>query len=193
VNCSAENIADALALSTATDCVVDGFIGDGVATACGTAGIVGAGNVIRNCEFYHGGVGASDVALVNYNATGKNWIEGNRFEDFHTGIYIGSEAVALINNTTVNSGSAGMRKDNDAQAGQVIHGNTWDSTNPALIQSLQRIEVGKALLWATAAPTIRTWAIGDRCYNSAPAAGQPKSWVCTTAGTPGTWTSEGNL
>lgn len=46
---------------------------------------------------------------------------------------------------------------------------------------------------ASAAPTTGTWAVGDRVFNSAPAIGQPKSWVCTVAGTPGTWVSEGNL
>jgi len=45
----------------------------------------------------------------------------------------------------------------------------------------------------SAAPTSLTWTVGSRCYNSAPAVGQPKSWVCTVAGTPGTWVSEGNL
>lgn len=47
--------------------------------------------------------------------------------------------------------------------------------------------------FATAAPTTGTWAVGDRVVNSAPAAGQPKGWACTVAGTPGTWVSEGNL
>lgn len=44
-----------------------------------------------------------------------------------------------------------------------------------------------------AAPTTLTWAVGDRVVNSVPAVGQPKAWVCTVAGTPGTWVSEGNL
>jgi hypothetical protein len=47
--------------------------------------------------------------------------------------------------------------------------------------------------YATAAPTAGEWAQGDRVFNSAPTVGQPKSWVCTVAGTSGTWVSEGNL
>jgi hypothetical protein len=43
-----------------------------------------------------------------------------------------------------------------------------------------------------AAPTTGTWAIGDRVVNIS-TIGSPKAWSCTTAGTPGTWTSEGNL
>ena len=46
---------------------------------------------------------------------------------------------------------------------------------------------------ATAAPTIGTWARGNEVHNSLPAVGQPKSWKCTIAGTPGTWVSTGNL
>lgn len=46
---------------------------------------------------------------------------------------------------------------------------------------------------ASSAPASGTWAVGDRVFNSVPAVGQPKSWVCTVAGAPGTWVSEGTL
>jgi hypothetical protein len=42
-------------------------------------------------------------------------------------------------------------------------------------------------------PTFGDSLAGDRIYNIAPTVGQPKSWVCTVAGAPGTWVSEGNL
>jgi hypothetical protein len=42
-------------------------------------------------------------------------------------------------------------------------------------------------------PTWGPWEVGDRIYNSVPTVGQPKSWVCTAAGSPGTQVSEGNL
>ena len=44
-----------------------------------------------------------------------------------------------------------------------------------------------------AAPVVGYWVAGDTCINSNPAVGQPKGWVCTTSGTPGTWVSTGNL
>lgn len=47
--------------------------------------------------------------------------------------------------------------------------------------------------YGTAAPASGYWRLGDRVINSAPTVGQPKAWVCTVAGTPGTWVSEGNL
>jgi len=43
------------------------------------------------------------------------------------------------------------------------------------------------------APNYGTWVRGDNVLNGVPAVGQPKGWVCTVAGTPGTWVSEGNL
>jgi hypothetical protein len=42
-------------------------------------------------------------------------------------------------------------------------------------------------------PTYGSFLAGDRFYNITPAVGQPKSWVCTVSGSPGTWVSEGNL
>jgi hypothetical protein len=47
--------------------------------------------------------------------------------------------------------------------------------------------------YGTAAPAAGTWHPMDRVINSAPTVGQPKSWVCTVFGIPGTWVSEGNL
>jgi hypothetical protein len=56
-----------------------------------------------------------------------------------------------------------------------------------------RIFYSSGIPSSTSPYSTQTWAVGDRAYNSVPSAGNPKSWVCTTAGTPGTWTSEGNL
>lgn len=53
--------------------------------------------------------------------------------------------------------------------------------------------LGRAISYGTASPATGTWSVGDRVYNQSPSVGQPKSWVCTVAGAPGTWVSEGNL
>ena len=47
--------------------------------------------------------------------------------------------------------------------------------------------------WGAAAPTTGTWAVGDRVWNTAPAAGGTLGWVCTTAGTSGTWKTFGGI
>lgn len=41
--------------------------------------------------------------------------------------------------------------------------------------------------------TVSTWAVGDRVWNPAPAAGGYIGWVCVTAGTPGTWKGFGEI
>lgn len=40
----------------------------------------------------------------------------------------------------------------------------------------------------TVAPTAGTWRVGDYIWNQTPTTTSPFAWVCTTAGTPGTWT-----
>jgi hypothetical protein len=52
---------------------------------------------------------------------------------------------------------------------------------------------GGRTFYAPSAPLIGTYVVGDRVINTVPTVGQPKAWVCTVAGTPGTWVSEGNL
>lgn len=47
--------------------------------------------------------------------------------------------------------------------------------------------------WATTPPTAGTWEDGRRVWNDAPASGGAPGWVCTTAGTPGTWSAMANL
>jgi len=45
----------------------------------------------------------------------------------------------------------------------------------------------------TAAPTTGTWKRGDIVWNSQPSALGTPGWMCTTAGTPGTWSAMANL
>jgi hypothetical protein len=54
-------------------------------------------------------------------------------------------------------------------------------------------EAGKNIVYGTAAPTTGTWAVGDRMYHTAPSAGGFIGWVCTGAGTPGTWKTFGAI
>lgn len=46
---------------------------------------------------------------------------------------------------------------------------------------------GRQCEFGTAAPSTGTWAVGDICYNTAPSSSGYVGWVCTVAGTPGTW------
>jgi len=46
---------------------------------------------------------------------------------------------------------------------------------------------------AVSAPSAGTWAVGDTVWNTTPSAGGTMGWVCTTAGTPGTWKTFGSI
>lgn len=46
---------------------------------------------------------------------------------------------------------------------------------------------------ASSAPSNGTWAVGDIVYHSSPAPGGNIGWVCTTAGSPGTWKTFGTI
>ena len=52
---------------------------------------------------------------------------------------------------------------------------------------------GNSIVSATGVPSSGTWSVGDKAMNSAPSAGEPIGWVCTTAGSPGTWSALGAL
>jgi hypothetical protein len=56
-----------------------------------------------------------------------------------------------------------------------------------------RTVAGSVVGTGTAAPVAGTWAVGDEIKMKTPVVGSPKGWVCTVAGTPGTWVSTGNL
>lgn len=47
--------------------------------------------------------------------------------------------------------------------------------------------------YRTAAPTAGTWRVGEHVWNSGVAAAGDPGWVCTTAGTPGTWKAFANV
>lgn len=62
------------------------------------------------------------------------------------------------------------------------------------LKARRRLEVVEKRVYTdSAAPTTGHRKVGDRCYNSSPAVGQPTSWVCTVAGWPGTWLIENSL
>ena len=45
----------------------------------------------------------------------------------------------------------------------------------------------------TAAPVAGTWTLGWIRWNTNPVAGENAGWICTAAGTPGTWKTFGSI
>lgn len=84
--------------------------------------------------------------------------------------------------------------------GNAIGGQVWKTTGlptpPTFNSTYDGFVIrstGAAVLYGTTPPTDGTWAASTQMWNTNAAAGGSPGWVCTTAGTPGTWKAMGNL
>ena len=119
------------------------------------------------------------------------------------GYWQGTEAGGVIILDSVNKGRIGGMYLNGSGA----HLYVSNSAGPSDVNVCSNIQLGsnaritfasthqmkEGQYYSAAIPTTGTWAVGQRVIKSVPVVGQPKAWVCTVAGTPGTWVSEGNL
>jgi hypothetical protein len=63
--------------------------------------------------------------------------------------------------------------------------------NPTKMES---VDIGgQTWIIGSVAPTTGTWKVGDKCWDSVPTASGTIGWVCTSAGTPGTWKTFGTI
>lgn len=192
-NCSASNLDVAFSTSSSTNITIENCFGNSVGKGLT---IPTEGIIVKNCKFLHGGAGATDVCINNgATATGKNFYEGNYISGFYRGISLADQAVAIFRNTTVGSTNAGLYKTGNVTAVIEAADNSWDSANPFLLSAYRRTVSthDRAVLFYSGAPTALTWVRGDITYEDEPTVGQPVGWVCSVAGTPGTWTPLANL
>lgn len=192
--CRVENANAFLSWSVASIC--DDVLITNNIVECAVAGaLVGTNVTYRGNKFKHGGAGATDIG-INAGSTYSPIIDSNEFDGFYRNVSWGAQAITLTNNTSRNTTDVSLRMNGDGVAGLVSSGNNWDTgANPTFIATAYRQANpnSRFTAYGGAAPVSLTWARGDRIIQASPTVGQPKSWVCTVAGTPGTWTSEGNL
>ena len=131
--------------------------------------------------------GATSSAKIIINGTPHTWVRVYRGTS--TGIYDRYCDIPVVGNTITLF-----------DKGSLIGQQVWTTGGGPYTPPSANVTYSGTLKWdgtkvvyGTAAPTGGAWVVGDRLYNSTPTVGQPKSWVCTAAGSPGTWTSEGNL
>lgn len=175
------------------DILVDNFVGLNCYIA---AAPISQGNIKVTNSRFTCITTSTNVALTFTSLPSKCFVENCQFENFFKAVEIDETPIALFRNTSTNSADKGLYKYGTAIADQEFGLNSWDSTFPDELDAMQKVNSGsysRATLTYPTAPTTLTYAVGDRTFKSNPTAGQPKSWVCTVAGTPGTWTSEGNL
>ena len=110
-----------------------------------------------------------------------------------------SDHTFVSDNMCVNDAVSGSTKQGITSGGGSIDWrpfNNWVGTAPGYPETMYGYEIGgKRIQSATAAPTTGAWVVGDRVMNANPTlVGSGSSqyvvegWMCTTAGTPGTWT-----
>ena len=151
--------------------------------------------------------GANTIHGVKIANLSKLSMLGNIIDGFDYGIHlIGNvdlDGSLIANNLIQNCITYGVRwyAQNLVISNNIMKNNGTDysaegQTNVSLYYQLDTnrwYDNGQSVTRGTAAPTTGTWAVGDICWKTNAAAAGTPGWVCTTAGTPGTWTAMANL
>lgn len=159
-----------------------------------TAVVVGPGAQLRNsrnapCVSFS----FPTTGAVSWGSSGTVLVGGNYMES------------ASASSVSANGGLSSSVGAPIAVRNNVMNGSFVDSTGGYAIMPTGNVTSATQAFRASttirndgrisgaAAPTSRPWVVGDIVYNSAPAVGSPLYWVCTAAGTPGTWVAGGSL
>lgn len=102
---------------------------------------------------------------------------GNIIRDTVTAFRVNATSATLIGNTSYNCSTDLVRSSTSVVATTI--GNRFANSD------------SRRVTFGSAAPTAGTWTAGDVVYNTAPTVSGTIGWVCTTGGTPGTWTKYG--
>lgn len=149
----------------------------------------------------------SNSGIFIRNFTTNMQITNNRIDTFYSGV--GSDnycntrcGTRFIGNKFTNCNTAygiGFSTGGTLITEQDLLVSTTNYQSPSLLAGNRVVYPGfvsfdgSATILFNAAPTNGPWLRGDRVQQSVPTVGQPKGWLCTAAGSPGTWVSEGNL
>ena len=88
--------------------------------------------------------------------------------------YIGTYAIGMIDSNQANLFLV-------TPAGQIITAAT-------------KIQIGlNSITWGATSPSTGTWAQGDICWNTGASGGGSPGWICSAAGTSGTWKTLANV
>lgn len=146
--------------------------------------------------------GASYSASVRFDGTQPVLIESNTFNG-GVGLEIDQNGPVVIQNNIFASGTnsinfIGTPGITDAYINNNVDLSTNGMSNVGLarvfaMQAAGWVAAHRRLAWRSAVPTTGTWLRGDIVYNFSPTAGDFIGWVCTTAGTPGTWKTFGAI
>ncbi|HHT2979315.1 hypothetical protein CVE39_04445 [Enterobacter cloacae complex sp.] len=187
------NVGPLISFSSANNSLITGIIGN-CSTVCSNN--TGNGTMYKGNVFIHGGSGSQDVGITAGDDICS--IIGNTFNGFYRDITWNSQKITIMDNESSNTTDVSLRMFGDGIGNLYIGGNRWGAaTNPALLASLTKQGGPSAVptYYDNSPPsgTNLTFPIGSRILRANPVVGQPKGWLCTSSGAPGTWVAEGNL
>lgn len=159
--------------------------------------VVGASIISRNIVSCLGGYGftlyaspgSENEIVCNDNIVESATIYALFFQNY-------KHIVATGNISRTVSGGSTMFRLVNCNGNAIVAGNikeagtanaVYSSPTGAAKFSIYDNSWNPSISYDTAAPTTGTWAVGDIVYNTAPAPSGYTGWICTTAGTPGTW------
>ncbi|MFC3770440.1 glycosyl hydrolase family 28-related protein [Paenibacillus sp. GCM10012303] len=126
----------------------------------------------------------AENGVINFVLAGQNAIAiGNVSRNASSYSFQVREKMTLIGNVSLNPTTGDLTKLSASPLPSLI-GNTFTGATETS---------APAFMYGTAAPIDGTWKQGDIFYNTNPTAGTNVGWICTIAGTPGTWKSFGAI
>lgn len=137
--------------------------------------------------------GSNSSYNSQYELSEKSSISGNYFSG-------GSQARVICSSDLSVSGNSGPAPLALVNLGGTSNIYAGGNTNPPQVDVAITPVAGlkgifpylyRSVLQSSAAPTTGTWVRGDVVFNINPSAGGNSGWICTTAGTPGTWSPFG--
>ncbi|MNG78391.1 Head binding protein [compost metagenome] len=188
------NCGQVISHSESVDNTVSRVIGD-----CSKMGPLGVRTTYSDCYLIHAGTGTTDVAIeaTETNPDYSGTVSNCRFDNFHRVISWVAHSLSIINNTSHGTTDVDLKMYEDGIPRLFMSGNRWSANcSPTLLNTYTRQggeATSKPIYFDNFAPTSYTWPVGARVQRAIPVVGAPKGWMCTVAGTPGTWVSEGNL
>lgn len=151
--------------------------------------ISSVGNKIDYCAISNAG---NRVMILD---SANNVISNNSIAAPTTAIQIGAVDGTMIRNNTISGATASFAIEGTTHTNTMLIGNT--KVNGTVQVAVDTVQINNSwnpkFMYNTAAPLAGTFKVGDTTYNTAPAAGGFIGWVCTTAGTPGTWKTFGAI
>lgn len=129
---------------------------------------------INNCDFSQANI-TSDLIRIDRVAGFEHYLKVSNIKGVLANRLIGVYSTPPNTTTFIQLGGKVYNSNGITSASSFNRNIVYDTIST------------KNIYYFSAVPTVGTFNIGDMIYNSTPTAGGYLGWVCTVAGTPGTW------